>query len=308
MQKKKVIFIIGPTAVGKTKHALRLAKKVGGEVISCDSMQVYKGIDILSCKPSKTERSRIKHHLIDIISPSQDFNVSKFIKLSKQLTEEIHKRGKIPIFVGGTGLYIDSLLNGLFEGPAKNPAIRKKLYKKAKLYGSNYLYRRLKNIDPQAAKKIHSHDLRRIVRALEVYQITKKPISKLQKQRRGILQDKCFKIYLFALNIPRERLYKNIDKRVDGMFERGVVREVRRILKKRCSKTFRQALGIKEINSYLRGTIVLERAQQLLKQNTRRYAKRQMTWFRRNIRIQWLEKNISVNSKDILERIGYNFN
>ena len=307
MQKKKVIFIVGPTAAGKTKHALRLAKKIGGEVISCDSMQVYKGIDILSCKPSKTERNRIKHHLIDIISPSQDFNVSKFIKLSKQLIEEIHKRGKIPIFVGGTGLYIDSLLNGLFEGPAKNPAIRKKLYKKAKLYGSNYLYRRLRNIDPQAAKKIHSHDLRRIVRALEVYQIAKKPISKLQKQRRGILQDKRFKIYLFALNMPRERLYKNIDKRVDGMFERGVVREVRRVLKERCSKTFRQALGIKEINLYLRGTIVLEQAQQLLKQNTRRYAKRQMTWFRRNIRIQWLEKNISINLKDILEGIGYNF-
>ena len=307
MQKKKVIFIVGPTAVGKTKHALRLAKKVGGEIISCDSMQVYKGIDILSCKPSKTERSRIKHHLIDIISPSQDFNVSKFIKLSKQLTGEIHKRGKIPIFAGGTGLYIDSLLNGLFEGPAKNPTIRKKLYKKAKLYGSNYLYRRLRNIDPQAAKKIHSHDLRRIVRALEVYQITKKPISKLQKQRRGILQDKRFKIYLFALNMPRERLYKNIDKRVDDMFERGVVKEVKRILKERCSKTFRQALGIKEINLYLRGTIVLEQAQQLLKQNTRRYAKRQMTWFRRNIRIQWLEKNISINLKDILKGIGYNF-
>ena len=164
--KRKIVFIVGPTAAGKSKHAVKLARKIGGEVVSCDSMQVYKGIDILSCKPSEAETKKIRHHLFDIIFPSQDFNVNKFIKLSRQLIDEIHNRGKIPILVGGTGLYMDSLLNGLFEGPSKNSKIRSDLYKKAKTYGSNYLYKRLKRVDPQSAKRIHGHDVRRIIRAL----------------------------------------------------------------------------------------------------------------------------------------------
>ncbi|MBL7197661.1 MAG: tRNA (adenosine(37)-N6)-dimethylallyltransferase MiaA [Candidatus Omnitrophica bacterium] len=290
MKKKKIIFIVGPTAVGKSRLVISLAKKIDGEIVSCDSMQVYRGLDILSCKPSPTEKKQVRHHLIDVVRSSQDFDVSKFINLSRRLIEEIHKREKIPIFVGGTGLYLDCLLNGIFDGPGKNPKIRSELYKKAKVYGNNYLYRKLKTIDNQAAKKIHVHDLRRIVRALEVYQITKKPFSVLQKQRKGILQDKRFKIYIFGLNIPKEKLYENINKRVDEMFKRGVIRETKRILDKRCSKTFKQALGIKEINSYLRGEISLEQTKQLLKRNTRRYAKRQMTWFRKNPGIHWLEK------------------
>ncbi|MFC1708680.1 tRNA (adenosine(37)-N6)-dimethylallyltransferase MiaA [Candidatus Omnitrophota bacterium] len=296
MEKNKIIFIVGPTAVGKSKLAISLAKKIKGEIVSCDSMQVYRGLDILSCKPSKSERKQVKHHLIDAVSSSQDFDVGRFISLSRRLIEEIHKREKIPVFVGGTGLYLDCLLNGIFEGPKKNPKIRAELYGKAKTYGNEYLHKRLKKVDPKAAKKIHVHDLRRIVRALEVYQITKKPLSALQKRRRGILQDKRFKFQIIGLDMPRAKLYENINARVDKMFKQGAIREVKAILSKRCSKTFKQALGVKEINSYLKGQNSLEQTKQLLKRNTRRYAKRQMTWFRRDSKIQWF-KNDGALSK-----------
>jgi len=291
--RKRVVFIIGPTAVGKSKFAVGIAKEIGGEIVSCDSMQIYRGLDILSNKPSAKERKNIPHHLIDIISSSQNFNVNKFIELSNRLIFEIHKRGHIPIFVGGTGLYVDSLLNGLFEGPSQNQKIRKELYQKAEKYGNEYLHRKLSKVDPAAAKKIHMNDLRRIVRALEVYKITKKPISALQSQRKGILEDKRFDIVLFGLILPREELYKNINERADKMFKQGVVLEVERILKKKCSKTFRQALGIKEIGHYLSGNISLREAKELLKRNTRRYAKRQITWFKRNFTIYWIDGNQS---------------
>lgn len=302
-KKKKVIFIVGPTASGKTKLALVLAKRIEGELISCDSMQVYKGLDILSSKPSSLERKTIRHHLINIIRPSQNFNVSEFIKLSRKLIGQIHDRGKIPIFAGGTGFYMECLLNGLFQGPGANPKIRNELYRKAKVYGGEYLYRRLKLFDPQIAEKIHPHDLRKIVRALEVYKITKTPISQLRNKRKGILSDERFKICIVGLSVPREKLYEAIDKRVDTMFKKGAVKEARRILAKRCSRTFKQALGIKEIDSYLNGKISLEESKKLLKQNTRRYAKRQMTWFRKNPRIFWLKNDISDGAEKIVKEI-----
>lgn len=295
--KKKVIFIVGPTAVGKSKFAIEVAKRIGGEVVSCDSMQVYRGLDILSCKASPKQRKQIPHHLISIINPSRNFNVNKFIELSKKLIGEISKRGNIPVFVGGTGLYVDSLLNGIFDGPSQDKKIRNELYRKAELYGNEYLYQRLKKIDPLAAKKIHRNDLRRIVRALEVYQITNKPISQLQKQRKGILQEGNFDIYIFGLSIQRQNLYSKINERVDIMFKQGVIREVKKILKKRCSKTLKQALGIKEIGRYLKGDINLEEAKQLLKRNTRRYAKRQIAWFKRNLKICWLDGDDLVESR-----------
>ena len=295
MKPRKVIFIVGPTAVGKSKHSVKLARKMGGEIISCDSMQVYKGIDILSCKPSETDTKKIRHYLVDVISPNQDFNVKKFVELSLKLIGEIHNKGKIPIFAGGTGLYVDSLLNGLFEGPPKDTKIRRDLNKKAGKYGISYLYKKLKRIDSASARRIHCHDLRRIIRALEVYKITGKTISKLRKQRRGILQDRKLKIYLFGITKPREELYREINKRVDVMFDRGVVGEVRRVIAKRCSKVFKQALGIREIGLYLKKRLSLKQAKDFLKRNTRRYAKRQMTWFRKNTRIHWLDKGISAN-------------
>lgn len=300
--KKEIIFLVGPTAVGKTKFAIKLAKKINGEIISCDSMQVYKGLDILSAKPSPSQQKQIKHYLIDVIMPNKNFDVNKFIKLSSQSIEEIHNKGKIPIFVGGTGLYVNSLLNGIFQCPTGNFKIRNELYKKAQIQGILFLYKELKKIDPRAAKKIHPNDLRRIVRALEVYKITKRPISQLQKQRKGILQDKRFKICLFGLNMPREKLYENINKRVDVMFKQGAVREAESILKKRCSKTFKQALGIKEINAYLKGEIALAQAKELLKRNTRRYAKRQLAWFRKSPKIHWLNPKPALD--ELLQNLG----
>jgi len=298
--RKKIIFVVGPTAVGKTKLAIKLAKRVNGEIVSCDSMQVYKGLNILSSKPSRAQAKQAKHHLVSIIRPSQNFDVSKFIKLGKAFIERIHKKGCIPIFVGGTGLYLDCLLNGIFIGPKKNSRIRSELYKKAKAYGNDYLHKRLKKFDKQAAKRIHVHDLRRIVRALEVYQITKRPLSLLQKQRKGILQEKKFRIYIFGLNLAREELYEKINKRVDRMFKKGVVKEVKRLLSKRNSRTFNQALGIREINSYLKGEINLMHTKQLLKRNTRRYAKRQLTWFRKNKMVHWLNRGESTDIIDII--------
>lgn len=287
--KNKIIFIVGPTAAGKTELAIKLAKRIGGEIISCDSMQVYKGLDILSAKPSIAQRRQIKHHLIDIISPAHNFNVSKFIKLSTKLIDEIHSRSKIPIFVGGTGLYIGSLLNGLFKGPATNTKLRSSLYKLAEKYGGSYLYRRLNRVDPESAKKIHPNDIRKMVRALEVYKITKKSISQLKGHRKGLLNNNRFDIHIFGIKMERDKLYELINKRADKMFALGAVREVKEILKNRCSKTFKQALGIKEINSYLNGEISLDKAKNLLKRNTRRYAKRQITWFRKDEKIVWLE-------------------
>lgn len=301
VRKKKIIFIVGPTAVGKSRLAIDLAKKINGEIVSCDSMQIYKGLDILSAKPSKSEMKKIKHHLVSAIRPSQDFDVSKFIKSSRQLIDEVHGRNKTPIFVGGTGLYMDCLLNGIFEGPKKNPKIRVKLNKLARSHGNIYLYNKLKKVDRQSAKKIHVNDLRRIIRALEVYQITKRPLSVLKRNRRGILQDKRFKIFIFGIIMSREKIYKNINKRVDEMFSKGAIREAKRILSGKCSKTFKQALGIKEIREYLKGSISLEQARQLLKQNTRRYAKRQITWFRKNTRIYWLEKGALTQIIHILD-------
>lgn len=287
--KKPVIFIVGPTATGKSNAALRLAEKINGEIISCDSMQIYKGLDILSAKPSRQERKRIKHHLMDIISPAQSFDVNKFVRLSTEIIEDIHQRGKVPIVVGGTGLYIDSLLNGLFQGPAKNAAIRNTLQKQAKQYGCGPLHQQLEKIDPAAARRIHPHDARRIIRALEVHTITGQPISVLQKQRRGLLHDKRYALKIFGVRLPRQQLYANINKRVEAMFKKGAVAEVKRILRKRTSPTFRQALGIKEIAAYLKGGLSLDAAKELVKKNTRHFAKRQMTWFRRNKKIKWIE-------------------
>ncbi|MDD5291832.1 MAG: tRNA (adenosine(37)-N6)-dimethylallyltransferase MiaA [Candidatus Omnitrophica bacterium] len=301
--KKKIIFIVGPTAVGKTRLSIEVAKSINGEIISCDSMQVYRGLDILSCKPSLRERKQIPHHLIDIVSPARNFDVSQFIKLSKNLIEEIHDKGRKPVFVGGTGLYVDSLLNGIFQCPSKDQKIRDNFYRQAGKYGNSYLYQRLKKIDPPAAKKIHKNDLRRIIRALEVHQITGKPISRLQKQKKGILQDRRFDISIIGLTMPRAELYKKIDERVDLMFKKGAVKEIKRLLKNKCSKTLRQALGMKEISLYLKGDISLKEARQLLKRNTHRYAKRQMTWFKRNPAIKWIEcaspgkdRNIAINN------------
>jgi len=288
-KKKKIIFLVGPTATGKTDCACELAKKINAEIISCDSMQVYKGMDIITSKPAATLREKIKHHLIDLIPATKEYNVSKYRRDALCKIKEILNRDKTPLFVGGTGLYMSILIDGIFKMGPSSKNIRMKLYKQAEELGNIYLYNKLKNIDPQSASKIHPNDTKRLVRALEVFESTGKPISYLQKQRKG-LADK-YDVMIFCLNIRRQNLYNRIERRVDEMFKSGLVKEAKKLLKLKLSKTASYAIGLKELKGYIDGEYDLDEAKRLMKRNTRAYAKRQLTWFRKDKRIKWLDIN-----------------
>ncbi len=293
--KKRVIFIVGPTAVGKSKAAAYLASRINAEIISCDSMQVYKGMDILTSQPPLRLRNKIRHHLIGLISPGREYNVSQYRQQAVKKIKEIIKRGCIPLFVGGTGLYMSIVLDGIFKEGTQHKSIRKRLYRQAKLYGRLYLYNRLKKADPRAAAKIHPHDTRRIIRALEVFQATGKPISQLQKQRKGLGAEYALKI--FCLDMPRDKLYQRIDARVEKMFKQGLAAEVKKLLKLKLSRTASCAIGIKELKGYFDGLYDLREAKRRMKRNSRQYAKRQLSWFRKDKRIEWIE----VKDKDTLK-------
>ncbi len=282
----KIIFIVGPTAVGKTEAACFLAKKINGEIISCDSMQIYKGMDILTAKPSIALRKKIPHYLIDEIPPSKEYNVAAYRKKALSKIKSIIKKGKAPVFVGGTGLYVNMLVDGIFDIKTEDENVRKKLYRLADKKGGIYLYEKLRKSDPEAAEKIHPNDTRRIIRALEVLEVAGKPISQLQKERIGLSAE--FNIDIFCLDMDRSALYRRIDRRVEKMFKRGLVKEVKGLLRKRLSKTASCAIGIKEIKGYLDGLYGLDEAKRLVRRNTRWYAKRQLTWFRKDKRIIWI--------------------
>jgi len=299
----KVVFIVGPTAVGKSAAAAALAKKVNAEVISCDSMQVYRGMRVLASYPEKNLLKSTPHHLIASVSPSVQYNASKYrIQAVKRIGDIIGK-GKTPILAGGTGLYMSVLVDGIFKSKAgaKAKRIREQLYRQAGIKGSAYLYARLKKVDPRAAAKIHPNDIKRVIRALEVFESMGKPISLLQKERRGLGAD--YDIKIFCLNSNREQLYRRIDSRVEKMFESGLVKEVKKLLSSRLSKTSRTALGIREVKGYLDGSYDLEEAKRLLKLNTRHYAKRQLTWFRKDKRIEWIQIKPDERASSIANRI-----
>jgi len=293
----KVVFIVGPTAIGKSAAAVSLAKKIGAEIISCDSMQVYKGMRIISSYPDKRLLQSVRHHLIAALSPSSEFNASKYRSMAFKEIKRIVANGNTPILTGGTGLYMSVLIDGIFKAKATDTKIRERLYRQAEKSGSVFLHRRLKKVDPQAAAKIHPNDTKRIIRALEVFESTGKPISLLQKDRKGLSAD--YDIRVFCLNTNREKLYRRIDSRVDKMFKAGLLDEVRKLLKIKLSKTSRAALGIREVKGYFDGEYGLEEAKRLLKLNTRHYAKRQLTWFRKDKRIEWIE----VSAKDKPDKI-----
>ena len=278
-----VVFLVGPTASGKTSLSLKLAKKLNAEIISCDSMCVYKDMDILTSKPTKRDRGKVKHHLIDIISPGKEFSVAEYRRLALEAIEGIFKRSKTPLFVGGSGLYVKAIVDGLFPSGKKDLAFRKRQDQLARKYGNVYLHNKLKRIDPASAKKIHPNNLRRVIRALEVYYTEKKRPSELKRKTEPL----GYKFKIFGLKIERERLYSNIDERVEEMFRQGLIEEVKRLSKKRLSVTARNALGYKEVLGYLKGKYSLEDAKYLLKRNTRHFAKRQLTWFRADERILW---------------------
>lgn len=291
MLKKKIIFLLGPTAIGKSSAAINLAKGINAEIISCDSMQVYRKMDIITSKVSLAQRKIVKHHLLGIIDPSKEYNVARYRKDALLICNKLFSNGKVPIFVGGTGLYYSIIVDGLFPKVNEDKSIRAKLNKELKLKGSGYLYKKLTKVDPLAAKKIHPNDSRRIIRALEVYLKTGIPISVLQKKRVGL--GKEYNLKIFGLNLNRQALYESINQRVDKMFRLGLLKEVKALLKHKLSRTARYAIGISELCGYFKGSYSLEEAKILMQRNSRRYAKRQLTWFKKDKRINWI--NIDKN-------------
>ena len=301
MQKAEIIFLVGPTAVGKTETAIHLAKKIDAEIISCDSMQIYQGMDIITAKPSLALRKKSAQHLIDVVAPTFEYNVFRYRREALKKIKEIIKKGKTPLFAGGTGLYMSILLDGIFKFRAENRIIRRRLYKVAEAGGGGYLYKRLQKVDPASSLKIHPNDIRRIVRALEVFAATGKQISQLQKQRKGLSDE--YAVRIFCLNMERNKLYRRIEKRIDKMFKHGLLREVKGLLKLNLSKTALPAIGIKEMEGYLAGLYDLEEARRLIKKNTRNYAKRQLTWFRRDKRIEWIRLSDKETPASVANRI-----
>jgi len=290
--KPKIIFLVGPTAVGKTKVAAILARRLNGQILSCDSMQVYKKMDIITSKPGAYLRKRIKHRLINLLEPTKEYDVSRYRKDALKNISQTLKEEKLPIFVGGTGLYVSVLIDGIFKAKAQDKGLRRRLYRQGELKGPQHLYKKLQKIDPPAAAKIHPHDFRRIIRALEVFSLTGKPISWLQQKRRGLADE--YDIGIFCLNMSRDKLYQRIDRRVERMFKQGLLSEVKKILRLNLSKTAYQAIGIRELKGYFDGQYGLREAKRQMQRNTRRYAKRQLTWFRKDKRINW----IYINDKD----------
>jgi tRNA dimethylallyltransferase len=285
--KPQVLVIAGPTAVGKTALSIKLAKQFNGEIISGDSMQVYRGMDIGTAKVTPEEQEGIPHHLIDIIDPDTSFSVQEYQKLARQKIDEVHERGRLPMLVGGTGLYIEAVMYD-YDMPQvpENQALRQELGRLAAEQGGEVLHARLQEIDPETAKKLHPNDIRRMIRALEVYDVTGIPFSQL-KGRGTSPYDACW----IGLTMPRELLYERINKRVDLMLEQGLVEEVKRLKEKGygLGLTSMQAIGYKEIMAYLSGQLTLEEAVHLIKQGSRKYAKRQLSWFRRYGEMHWFD-------------------
>ncbi|MCX5708122.1 MAG: tRNA (adenosine(37)-N6)-dimethylallyltransferase MiaA [Candidatus Omnitrophica bacterium] len=291
--KPQIIFLVGPTAAGKTVLAIKIAQKLNAEIISCDSMQIYKGMEILSSQPSKAELKKVRHHLLSEVNPEKEFDVSRYRSLALRKIKEIHKKGKLPLFVGGSGLYMSIVIDGIFKVKAEDKNIREKLYCQAGRRGSLYLHQRLAKVDPQAASRIHPNDTKRIVRALEVFEVSGKPISELQATRVGL--GNKYDIHILGLDIPRVKLDLKINKRVEKMFRQGLVNEVKKLLKLKLSRTSCYAIGIKEVQGYLEGFYGLKEARELIKKNTRHYARRQMTWFRKDKRIKWITDQKTVS-------------
>ena len=304
--KHKVIFLIGSTGVGKTQAGLELAKLIPCEFISADSMQIYKGMDVVTDKLSKSLRKLYPCHLIDIVDPEKDFNVADFCSRAKKAILEILEKKKWPVVLGGTGLYVDSLLFGIFEGAARDKKMRLSLEADVEAQGLDFLYQRLKRIDPLASAKIDPHDKKRIIRALEVFETTTQPISSLQKKRQGLAD--AYTVYLFGLRRSREDLYRRIDQRVDFMVNAGLLDEVRNLLKNKLSATAYYCIGVREIEGFLKGQYELEEAVRLIKRNSRRFAKRQMTWFNKNKDIEWIDvkedEDLESVARLICQRVG----
>ena len=287
--KLPLIVLTGPTAVGKTSLSIRLAKAVGGEIISADSMQVYRHMDIGSAKVTREEMDGVPHHLIDILEPDEEFNVVIFQDRAKAAIEEIRARGHVPVIAGGTGFYIQALVYDIdFKENEEGGRVRRELEDLAGKNGPAYLHHLLAQADPESARSIHPNNVKRVIRALEYYRQTGEKISLHNETERG--KEAPYQLFYYVLNTDRETLYKRIDSRVDQMLEKGLVKEVQALKARGCTRELvsMQGLGYKEILDYLDGKTTLQEAVYILKRDTRHFAKRQLTWFRRERDVRWL--------------------
>lgn len=301
--KKPLIVLTGPTAVGKTSLSISLAKAVNGEIISADSMQVYKGMDIGSAKIRKEEMQGVTHYLVDILEPEEEFHIVKFQELAKAALEEIYAKGKIPILVGGTGFYIQAVTRDIdFTQAEQETSYREELEQFAKEKGAEYLHEKLREVDSKSAENIHANNVKRVIRALEFYHQNGTPISEHNEEQKQ--QTSPYNLAYFVLTAPREILYERIDRRVNQMMEEGLLEEVKSLRERGCHRGMvsMQGLGYKEILAYLEGEYPLEEAVRILKRDTRHFAKRQLTWFRREQDVIWVDKEqFHWNEAEILE-------
>jgi tRNA dimethylallyltransferase len=294
--KPKLVIILGPTAAGKSDTVLDLTAQFGAEIISADSQQVYRHMDIGTAKPSRAQRQKIPHHLIDIVDPDEEFNAAMFRNLASESASKIAGRGKNIIVCGGTGLYIKALTKGLFVGPGRDPQIREALESEIDENGIGALYQRLEQVDPRSALRIHPHDRQRITRALEVYQATGRTISEWQDQHG--FNDLLFDVLKIGLNRQRTELYERIERRCDHMIEAGLVDEVQRLVEMGYGLDLKpmQSVGYRHTGLFLQGQMSLDNAVSLMKRDTRRLAKRQLTWFRSDPEIRWFDPESERNN------------
>lgn len=303
--KKPLIILTGPTAVGKTALSIRLAKAIGGEIVSADSMQVYRHMDIGSAKVTREEMEGVPHYLIDVLEPSEEFNVALFARMAKEAVDEIYSHGNIPIVAGGTGFYIQALLYDIdFTEQGEDRKIREELELQSAERGAEYLHSLLAEIDPEAAKEIHANNQKRVIRAIEYYRQTGERIS--EHNRRERQKTSPYDFLYYVVTTERSELYERIEKRVDLMLESGLVEEVQALKAMGCTRDMvsMQGLGYKEILDYLQGEMSLEEAVSVLKRDTRHFAKRQLTWFKRERDVKWLNlKDYGDDRDQILEKI-----
>lgn len=301
---KNVIVIVGPTASGKTDTSINIAQEINAEIISADSMQIYKYMDIGTAKPTKQEMRGIKHYLIDEVCPDEEFSVANYYTYANKYIDNVFEKGKIPIVVGGTGLYIKALTENMnFTQTICDWDFRNRMKADVRKKGNEYLHEKLKQVDAEAASKIHSNDVKRVIRALEVYEYTNIPISVHQKMTLGKVSDKSY--LLLGLTMDRDKLYDRINKRVDKMINMGLIEEVCSLLKMgyRPELISMQGLGYKEVVWYLQGKLNFEEMINILKRNTRRYAKRQYTWFNSNKDIIWIDMADAENRDGMIKKV-----
>ena len=304
IKRPRVVILLGPTGVGKSKLAIELAEELGGEIVSADSMQVYRYMNIGTAKPTPNEQKRVRHHLIDLVTPDQPFHADLYRTMARQAVDQLYNNGKSIWVVGGTGLYIKALIQGLFTHPKIDPNVRKKLKQEAQGKEEDFLYQRLKRVDPKTASRLHPHDLFRTIRALEVFDSTGVPISFFQEQHR--FGERPYFTLKIGLEMDREDLYRRIEERVDRMIEKGFLQEVRELMEMGYGPELKpmQNLGYKQMVQFLLEKIGWTEAVQQIKKETRHYAKRQWVWFKADPEIRW-RREFTDRRKITLEILSF---